>query len=221
MIDKVLIAEDHESASISIRKTLEDLGVPSAEYVFYCDDALAKIKTCKNLGRSYDLLITDLYFEEDASPQQITEGTELITAARQVQPDLKVLVFSAENKATVLENLFNKYEIDGYVRKARNDSKELRLAIEHIAQNRRYLPRHISQIIRQKNTYDFSEVDIAIISLLASGVPQKDIPSHLEKQQIRPSGLSSVEKRLSHMKTSLEFSKNEQLVAFCKDMGII
>jgi two-component system, NarL family, captular synthesis response regulator RcsB len=221
MIDRVLIAEDHESASISIQKTLQDLHIAHTDYVYYCDDALLKIKTCKNLNQPYDLLITDLYFEEDSRVQNIAGGIELIAAAYQVQPDLKVLVFSAENKATVLDTLFNKHEIDGYVRKSRNDSKELHLAILQLSQNRRYFPRHVVQLIKQKNSHEFSEFDIAIISLLANGVPQKNIPAYLAQKQIRPSGLSSVEKRLNHIKSVLDFSKNEQLVAFCKDMGII
>jgi DNA-binding NarL/FixJ family response regulator len=221
MIDRVLIAEDHESASISLQKTLDDLGVRHTDYVFYCDDALSKIITCKKLGQPYDLLIIDLHFEEDGRPQRITNGIELMTAARTVQPDLKVLVFSAENKASVIESLFNQHDIDGYVRKARNDSKELKKALEELSQNRKYLPRHITEFINKKNAYEFSEVDIAIISLLASGVSQKNIPTHLEEKQLHPSGLSSIEKRLKQIRTELDFTKNEQLVAFCKDMGII
>jgi two-component system capsular synthesis response regulator RcsB len=44
MINKVLIAEDHESANFSVQKTLEDLGVSDPDHVFYCDDALLKIQ---------------------------------------------------------------------------------------------------------------------------------------------------------------------------------
>ncbi len=221
MIDKVLIAEDHESASISIQKTLEDLGINQADYVYYCDDALSKIRTASQQQHPYDLLITDLYFEDDGRVQSIPGGIELIAAARQLQPELKVLVFSAENKPTVLETLFDTHQVDGYVRKARNDAKELNLAITEITQNRRYLPRHTSQLIKQKNSHAFTDRDIAIISLLASGISQKNIPDHLKQQNIVPFKLSSVEKRLKLIKTTLEFSKNEQLVVFCKDMGII
>jgi two-component system, NarL family, captular synthesis response regulator RcsB len=77
------------------------------------------------------------------------------------------------------------------------------------------------QVVKQKNVHDFTAYDIAIISLLADGVLQKDIPAYLRQNQIRPSGLSSMEKRLNYIKEILEFTKNEQLVAFCKDMGII
>lgn len=221
MIDSVLIAEDHESANISIQKTLEELGIPQADYVFYCDDAIAKIKTAIQLKKPYDLLITDLHFEEDAKLQQLAGGMELIRAARAVQPGLKILVFTAENRPAILETLLNDHQIDGYVRKARNDSKELHLAITELKRNNRHFPRNVLQLIKQKNSYNFSEFDITIISLLANGVPQKNIPAYLEERKIRPSGLSSIEKRLNHIKSVLDFSKNEQLVAFCKDMGII
>lgn len=221
MIEKVLIAEDQESANISVQKTLEELGITNIDYVFYCDDALAKIEHAQQIKLPYDLLITDLYFEEDVRAQKIAGGAALIVAAREVQEDLKVLVFSAENKAAIIESLYNKQSIDGYVRKARNDAKELRSAITQLAQNQQYFPRPISQLISQKNSYEFSDFDVAIISLLAQGISQKNIPFHLKEKQIQPSGLSSVEKRLNRIKDVLEISKNEQLIAFCKDMGII
>ena len=44
MFKKILIAEDHESSSISVQKTLEDLSISNTDYVYYCDDSLAKIK---------------------------------------------------------------------------------------------------------------------------------------------------------------------------------
>lgn len=220
MIRKVLIAEDHESANISVRKTLEELGAET-DHVYYCDDALAKIINEKKAGRSYDLLICDLYFDEDDLPQKISGGGELITAVREVQPELKVLVFSAENKPAVIDSLFRNQNIDGYVRKARNDARELRTAFEKLSQNQQHYPKHLSDLIKHQHTYNFTDFDITVISLLAQGMPQKNIPDYLRQHKIKPSGLSSVEKKLNQIKAVFEFTKNEQLVAFCKDMGII
>lgn len=220
MFKNVLIAEDHESANISVQKTLHDFGVRHTDYVYYCDDALKRIKKSPT-GEAYDLLITDLYFDDDGQVQQLAGGAELIAAARKIQPDLKVLVFSAEGKAAVIDMLFNELNINGYVRKARSDAQELRSALERIAQNKRHFPVHLRNIVKQKNTYDFTEFDITILSLLSGGMLQKDIPAYLQQNEIKPSGLSSVEKRLNRMKEVLEFNKNEQLVAFCKDIGVI
>jgi len=221
MITKVLIAEDHESANISVQKTLEDLGITETDNVYYCDDALARIQKGKQDARPYDLLITDLSFEEDGRTQKIVGGSALIEAARKIQPGLKVLVFSATQEAAIIEMLFNRLEIDGYVRKARNDAKELKQAMDHMARNQRYFPRQLMQLIKRKNTHEFTDFDIVIVNLLAKGMRQKDIPAHLRQNQVRPSGLSSVEKRLNYMKEVLNFSNNEQLIVFCKDMGII
>ncbi|HZY36206.1 MAG TPA: response regulator [Mucilaginibacter sp.] len=221
MFENVLIAEDHESTSISVRKTLEDLGVTTPQYAYYCDDALTRIRNGIREGQPYELLITDLFFEEDDRPQQLTDGAALIAAARQAQPGLKVLVFSAEHRAAVIEGLYSDLGINGYVRKARRDAQELKSAIEAIHKNKIHYPVHLRQTGGQKNTYEFSEFDITIITLLSNGMHQKDIPAYLAKKEIRPSSLSSLEKRLNLIKETFEFSKNEQLVAFCKDMGII
>jgi len=221
MITKVLIAEDHESANISVQKTLEELTITNVAYAYYCDDALNKIVHAVKINSSFDLLITDLYFEPDSNKQRLSGGMDLITAARKVQPDLKILVFSAENRPAIIDQLQNSYDIDGFVRKARNDAKDLKEAISEIAQHRRYLPRHIRQLIEKKNAYVFSEFDIRIITLLADGMLQKDIPAYLQRNGIKPSGLSSIEKRLNQMKDALGFTKNEQLVAHCKDLGAI
>jgi two-component system, NarL family, captular synthesis response regulator RcsB len=221
MIKKVLIAEDHESANISVQITLEKLLINNMEHAYYCDDALNRITKAVKTDDSFDLLITDLYFEPDGYKQELSGGTELITAAREIQPDLKILVFSADNKPATIDLLYNRLDVDGFVRKARNDAKELKEAIGEIAQNRRYFPRDIKQLIDKKNAYAFSDFDITIITLLAQGMLQKDIPAYLQRHGVKPSGLSSVEKRLNQMKEALDFSKNEQLVAYCKDLGAI
>jgi two-component system, NarL family, captular synthesis response regulator RcsB len=221
MIKKVLIVEDHESASISVQKTLEEMKVVDPDYVYYCDDAFLKIRKAREGGEPYDLLITDLYFDADHHTQKIEGGAALIHAARAVQPELRVLVFSAEGKIGVIQKLYSTENIDGYVRKGRNDAKELKLAIGQIAANERYYPRFFILATRQENVHEFTGYDITIISLMAAGMRQKDIPEYLEKNQIKPAGLSSVEKRLNHIREALSFTNNEQLVAYCKQMGIV
>ncbi|MDR6569257.1 response regulator [Chitinophaga ginsengisegetis] len=221
MITKVLIAEDHESVNISLQKTLEELAITDIAHAYYCDDALYRITQAVKAERSFDLLITDLSFAQDDHKQLLSGGTELIAAAREVQPDLKILVFSLESRQVVIDLLYNKYDVDGFVLKARNDVQSLKEAINEIARHRRYYPNHIRQLNNKKNAYSFSEFDITIITLLAQGMLQKDIPAHLQLNGIKPSGLSSIEKRLNQMKDALGFTKNEQLVAHCKDLGAI
>lgn len=221
MFKKILIAEDHESSSISVQKTLEDLTISTTDYVYYCDDALAKIQKSIRENDLYDLLITDLSFEEDHNIQNLKDGKELIKTVKELQPSLKIIVFSAEHRSGVIDSLFNEYGINGFVRKARNDSKELKKAIASTYVNENYLSLDLKQEVKKLNNYEFSTYDITLVSLLSQGVLQKNIPVYLQNNDIKPNSLSSIEKKLNNMKEDLQITSNEQLVAFCKDLGII
>jgi len=107
------------------------------------------------------------------------------------------------------------------VRKSRTDASDLKDAIEAISKNKRYVPIEFQQVVRNKNTFDFTEYDIVILSQLAEGTMQKNIPDHLKKLGMRASSQSSVEKRLNQIRSALGFTKNEQLIAYCKDYNII
>jgi len=221
MFKKVLIAEDHEVANISVQRTLNDLGVLEAKYVYYCDDALAWISKALQDQAPYDVLITDLSFEEDNNKQRITSGIDLIQAVKVIQPTIKILVFSGENRPIIINKLFNNYGIDAYVRKARRDAQYLNEALKALRNDKTYASQDIKQILKEKNTFEFSTVDILIVKHLADGVKQMDIPHYLKQMNVKPSGLSSIEKRLNTMREVLSFTNNEQLVSYCKDKGFI
>ena len=221
MIDKVIIAEDQESANLSVQKTMEEMRISHIDHVFYCDDALNKIQIAKQKDQPYDLLITDLYFEADGSFQKIGGGFDLIKSVRAFQPGIMILIFSAENRPATIDMLFNNYEIDGYVRKARHDAKELKSALDALSKGQRYYPQALAQFVKRSNAYEFTEFDIKIIRLLSQGYQQNEIPDYLKQHNIKPSSLSTIEKRLNQIRDELGFSKNEQLVLFCKETGIL
>lgn len=222
MFKKILIAEDQESISISVQKSLSDLNIihDHSNYVYYCDDALGRIKKALREEKPYELLITDLSFDNDR-PQEIEGGVELIKVVKLIQPDLKILIFSSENRAYVAKALMADLGTDAFVPKGRGDAKDLKIAIETIYKNRKYLSQNLKQVLKEETPFEFSAFDKTIISLLTKGTPQKDIPFYLQKNNIKPAGLSSVEKRLNTIKTVLNISNNEQLIAYCKDRQII
>lgn len=221
MFKKVLIAEDHETASISLRKVLEDLNINNLSHVYYCDDAFNYIQKALRNHEPYDLLISDLNFDEDHQKQELKDGAALIKAIKTLQPEIRTLVFSAEQKATIIQSLFDELHIDAYVRKARYDVIELKNALTALSKGKKYLSTGLKQSLKEQNTFEFTAYDTQIISLLAKGTLQKDIPQYLQAHEIKPSGLSSVEKRLNFIREALGFTKNEQLVVFCKDLGVI
>lgn len=215
MIDKVIIAEDHESSNLTVQKVMEDLRIQQKDYFFYCDDALNRIKLAKKGDLPYDVLITDLYFDDDGTSQTIKDGFELIRAARAVQPDIRIIVFSSENKAAKIKSLYDELHIDGFIRKARHDVKELKSAFEAIAKGERYYSRETSLLLKQTKAYEFTDFDVDIIRLLADGHRQKEISAQLSCSP------STIEKTLKKLRDEFGYSKNEQLVLRCREVGLL
>lgn len=220
MFNKILIAEDHESSNFSVQKVLEELQVATVDHVYYCDDALSYLKKSLD-SKPFQLLITDLSFEEDHRKQLIKNGRELIKSCKDLDPKLKVIVFSAEHRLGVIDMLFNELEINAFVRKARSDSKELKKAVESVYNDETYISHDLKLPVKSMNTLEFSNYDIVLLKLLSDGVLQKNIPQILQERDIHPNSLSSVEKRMNAMKLALTVKNNEQLIACCKDLGII
>lgn len=221
MFSKILIAEDHESSNFSVQKVLEDLAIPNVDHVYYCDDGFEQLKKSLATESPYEVLITDLSFEEDHRKQLIKDGRELIKCCRDLHPELKVIVFSGEHRIGVIDLLFKEFGINAYVKKARSDSKELKKAIETVYKGESYISHDLKLPTKSANTLEFSHYDITLLKFLSDGVLQKNIPKKLQEQNIYPNSLSSVEKRINMMKLSLAAKNSEELIAISKNIGII
>ncbi|MDO3427027.1 MULTISPECIES: response regulator [Chryseobacterium] len=219
MFKKVLIAEDHEVRNLGVVNALTELQIPHFDFVNYCDDALQKIKAAATAD-SYDLLITDLSFDEDHIEQKVNSGQQLIEEVRKIQPNLKVIAFSIEKKPKIIDDLFKIHNINGFVSKGRNDGKDLRSTIKKVFSGETVIPQEILNSIRN-TSFEFTEYDVTLIELLAKGWKQGDIEKHFKENKITPDSKSAIEKRLNDLRYELGAKNNIELVVMCKDIGII
>jgi len=98
MFKKIILAEDFQGENQGIAEALrEKLAIEDLQNELYCDKAFIRLKVALKNNVPYELLITDLFFEEDHVPRKLTSGSELIKAARALQPNLKIIVHSMEN----------------------------------------------------------------------------------------------------------------------------
>jgi len=220
MFKKIIIAEDHEVRNLGVINALTELQVPSFDFVTYCDEALQKIKNAAAENNPYDLLITDLSFDKDHIKQVIKSGQELITEARKIQPNLKVIAFSIENRAKVINNLYEVNEINGFVSKGRNDGKELRNTLNKVFKGEKVIPQEILNSIRNMS-FEIKESDELLLKLLAKGFTQNEIEDHFKQNNITPNSKSAIEKRLNELRENLNAKNNIEMIVICKDYGII
>lgn len=222
MFTKVLVAEDLDGISIAVIQALEELKVPIIDHVKYCDDGLIKIKKAIKDNEPYDLLITDLSFKQDHRKINLNGGEELIEAANEVQPKLKKIVFSIEDKSYRIKSLFFDLGINAYVSKGRNSIAELRKAIEGTFRNEeRILSSDLSFSFNEKVLFEIESYDISILKLLAQGYILDNISNEFKASSITPNGTSSIEKRINKLKIYFKANNNVHLIAIAKDFGLI
>lgn len=221
MYKKVLIAEDIDSISITVVQTLNQLGITHIDTVKYCDDAVLRIKRALADATPYDLFICDLSFEPDHRDIKIKTGEETIKVIKSLQYDLKIIVYSIEDKSFRLKSLLESGLISGFVHKSRNSIEQLKRAIDYIQVSQElYLSPDVAHILRDTTTKEIDAFDLQIIKHLALGTSQDEMEARFKELGITPSSKSTIEKRISKLKIYFKANNPTHLVAIAKDMGI-
>ncbi|WP_298499829.1 response regulator [uncultured Algibacter sp.] len=221
MFKKVLVSEDMDDINKGIYNTLCDLGVKQIDQVQYCDDAYLKIKKAILDNAPYELLITDLSFKSDYREQRFTSGEVLIESVKKEYPELKVIVYSVEDRLQRVRTLIKKHKVEAYVCKSRRGLTELSNAIKAILNNEIYLSPEVNNALRPKNNLEIEDFDIKLLKQLSFGLSQDDISTYFKKNNISPSSLSSIEKRLNKLRIQFKANNAIHLVAIVKDLGLI
>ncbi|HAT81370.1 MAG TPA: response regulator [Flavobacterium sp.] len=222
MFNKVLVAEDLDSISIAVGQALEELSISEIHHAKYCDDAFLKVKKALQDEAPYDLLISDLSFKTDHRENRLTSGDELISAIKKVQPDLKIIVFSIEDKSFRVKSLFNDLGINAFVSKGRNSIPELKKAIQGVYKNNsKIVSPELSQALRDKSLIEIEAYDITLLKSLSRGLILDEISSELKNTGIIPNGNSSIEKRINRLKIFFKANNNVHLIAIAKDLGLV
>ncbi|SEA97382.1 DNA-binding response regulator, NarL/FixJ family, contains REC and HTH domains [Flavobacterium gillisiae] len=222
MFKKVLVAEDLDSISIAVVQALETLSIQEIEHSKYCDDALLKVKKALHDNAPYDLLISDLSFKIDHRDTKLTCGDELIEAVKKIQPDIKTIVFSIEDKSYRIKSLFNNLGINAYVSKSRNSIPELKNAVESIFDtDKQTISSGLNYTLNDKSLHEIEAYDISLLKLLSNGYILDEISVAFKKSGIIPNGSSSIEKRINKLKIYFKANNNVHLISIAKDLGLI
>ena len=222
MFNKVLVAEDLDSISIAVEQALEELSVSEIHHAKYCDDAFLKVKKALQDEAPYDLMISDLSFKTDHRETQLKSGDELIEAVKKIQPNIKTIVFSIEDKSFRIKSLFNDLGINAFVAKGRNSIPELKKAIEGVYNNNsKIVSPELSQALRDKSLIEIEAYDITLLKSLSRGLILDEIATEFKNTGIIPNGCSSIEKRINRLKIFFKANNNVHLIAIAKDLGLV
>lgn len=221
MFKKVLIAEDFEGENIGIFNTLKTLNIPIVEQVHYCDDALLKIKRAILDDNPYDLLITDLSFKKDHRERKLTSGEELISAIRVNEIQMTIIVYSIEDKLQKVRNLIHNLNVNAHVCKGRDSLKNLEKAIQSTSNNKLFLSPKVERAYKKADNNEINDYDISLLKKIAEGLTDKEISDFFSRENITPSSISSIEKRINRLKDLFRAKNKPHLITLAKDLGFI
>lgn len=222
MFQNILVAEDVDSTNMAVVQALQQLDAQQVDHTQYCDDALLKIKKAAAINTPYELLVTDLSFKDLRPSDRIATGEELIAAVRKDFPQIKILVYSIEDKSYRIRALFQQYGINGYIVKGRKSIPELQQAVQAVyAGDDRIASTEAQDALKDKSLLQIESYDIELLKLLSKGITQENIGNHFRHSGITPNSSSSIEKHISRLKEYFRANNNVHLIAIAKDLGLV
>lgn len=218
MYKRVLVAEDLDTIALTVKQALESIDIVHIDITKYCDDAFLKIKKGIADNNPYELLITDLSFKKDHRETVLHSGEDLIEAAKRIQPDLKTVVFSIEDKSFLISKLQTQLKIDAYVMKGRNSIENLQQTIHNLYHQKET---KVAPTTGTTRLIEIDQYDVSLLKLLANGLSIQEISKDFKTQNCIPNSTSSIEKKINKLKIYFKATNNVQLIALTKDLGII
>ena len=219
---RILIADDHQLVLEGFLNSLKEVGDFDVVTTTNCDAAFDLIKTHIN-SNPFQLLFTDLSFDNITEESDLGGGEELIKAIRNNEFDIKIGVITAHTETNRIYNVISNLNPNSYLLKSKSSATEIGFAVQKMLANEYYYTHEIHQKILRRNVVQIQMDDVAIQIL-------KELPNHskisnlegvIKKNNGTAIKLRSIETKLANLRTYLNANNNTDLILKVKELGII
>ncbi|MEO9572366.1 MAG: response regulator [Polaribacter sp.] len=219
---RILIADDHQLVIQGIICSLKEVGNFDVVTTNTCDKAFQLIKTNQNTN-PFQILFTDLSFDNSTEDSLLDGGEELIKAIKNNDFDIKIAVITGHTETNRVYNVISNLNPNAYLLKSKCDATEIGFALNKMLANDYYYTHEIHQKIMRRNVIQIQMDDVAIQIL-------KELPNHpkisnLEGIVTKGDGsflkLRTIETKLGNLRIDLNANNNTDLVLKAKELGII
>lgn len=219
---RILIADDHQLVLEGFLNSLKEVGDFDVVTTTNCDAAFDLIKTHIN-SNPFQLLFTDLSFDNITEESDLGGGEELIKAIRNNEFDIKIGVITAHTETNRIYNVISNLNPNSYLLKSKSSATEIGFAVQKMLANEYYYTHEIHQKILRRNVVQIQMDDVAIQIL-------KELPNHskisnlegvIKKNNGTAIKLRSIETKLANLRTDLNAKNNTDLILKVKELGII
>lgn len=219
---KILIVDDHQLIIQGLLCSLEEVGDFEVVTTTDCDDAFQLIKASEKRA-PFQILFTDLSFDNNTKETQLKDGEALIKAIRTNDIEIKVGVITGHTETSRVYNIINNIKPDACLLKCACGPVELGFAVQKMLQNEYYYTHEVHQKILRRKVVQIKIDDVSLQIL-------KELPNHskisnLEGVIAKNDGikikLRSIETKLANLRTDLNAINNTDLILKAKELGVI
>ena len=121
---KILIVDDHQLIIQGLLCSLEEVGDFEVVTTSDCDDALHLIKASEK-NAPFQVVFTDLSFDNATQQTNLKGGEELIKAIRKNKIDIKIGVITGHTETNRVYNVISNLNPNAYLLKSKCDATEI------------------------------------------------------------------------------------------------
>ena len=219
---RILIADDHQLVIQGILCSLKEVGDFDVVTTDNCDDAFQLIKSNQNTN-PFQLLFTDLSFDNATEDSNLDGGEELIKAIKNNEFDIKIAVITGHTETNRVYNVISNLNPNAYLLKSKCDATEIGFAVQKMLANDYYYTHEIHEKIMRRTIIQIQMDDVAIQIL--KELPNYPKIANLEGVITKGDGsfvkLRTIETKLSNLRADLNANNNTDLVLKAKELGLI
>lgn len=215
---KIVVVDDHQLILDGIMASLKENGNYEVVSSTNCDDAFAKIKE-----GTFDILFTDLSFDNTSLSTKIESGEQLIKAIQKEKIAIKIAVITGHTETNRLYNVIHNLKPSAYLLKNKCDAIELNFAIKKIMNDDVYYTHEVHQKLIKRTCVEIQmdEVAIQILNELPKQSKISNLVGVVHKADGSPLKLRSIEGKLANLRIDLNAVNNTDLILKAKELGII
>ena len=219
---RIVIVDDHELMLKGICNALGEFANYETECYSTCDKAFAAIEENKE-ANPFDVLFTDLSFENSTENTKIDGGESLIRKLKDEEIPIKTGVVTGHSETNRVFNVISNLNPDAYILKSHCSGEELHFAVQQMLKGELFYTHEIHQKIMKRTLVQIQMDEVAIQIL-------KELPKHskiinLEGRIKKSDGnfmkIRAIENKLANLRIDLNAKNNTDLVLKAKELGII
>ncbi|WP_233861726.1 response regulator transcription factor [Tenacibaculum piscium] len=219
---KILLVDDHQLILEGILSCLKNINNLVIETTNCCDEAFSKIKTAIH-NTPFDIVFTDLSFDDTAGSTALDGGEALIKALQKENIDIKTGVITGHSETNRVFNVIHNLNPSAYILKGNCNTDELTFAIKKIVKGEVYYTHEIHQKLLKRALIEIQmdEVAIQILKELPKHAKIINLEGFIKKTDGSLVKIRSIEAKLAKLRGDLQAHNNTDLVLKAKELGVL